>query len=84
VQASPNLDVYAGEQLAGTLARSQLEEEAYLFGYVDGCRDEDAVSLTMPVVRDQYDSMNGLLPGSATPRQGRRLSPFRNGVFRSF
>jgi serine/threonine-protein kinase HipA len=48
--------------LGGTLARSQIEEDAYLFGYASDCRDEDAVSLTMPVVRDQYDSMNGLLP----------------------
>jgi serine/threonine-protein kinase HipA len=48
--------------LAGTLARSQIEEDAYLFDYAPDCPDEDAVSLTMPVVRDQYDSMNGLLP----------------------
>ena len=60
--ASPNLDVFADGHPAGTLARSDLEEEAYLFGYAEGCRKEDAVSLTMPVVRDQYDSMNGLLP----------------------
>jgi serine/threonine-protein kinase HipA len=48
--------------LAGTLARSQIEEDAFLFGYDPDCRDEEAVSLTMPVIRDQYDSMNGLLP----------------------
>jgi serine/threonine-protein kinase HipA len=62
VQTSSKLDVYAGESLAGILARSQIEEDAYLFGYVPDCGDEGAVSLTMPVVRDQYDSMNGLLP----------------------
>jgi serine/threonine-protein kinase HipA len=62
VPSSPKLDAYAGGRLAGGLARSQLEEEAFLFGYAPDCRDEDAVSLTMPVVRDQYDSMNGLLP----------------------
>lgn len=62
MQTSPKLDVYAGENLTGALARSQIEEESYLFGYVDGSGDPDAVSLTMPVVRDQYDSMNGLLP----------------------
>jgi len=62
VPTSPKLDVYAGKRLAGTLARSQIEEEAYLFGYDSDCRDEDAVSLSMPVVRDQYHSMNGLLP----------------------
>ncbi len=62
MQTSLKLDVYAGENLTGTLARSQIEEESYLFGYADGSGDQDAVSLTMPVVRDQYDSMNGLLP----------------------
>jgi serine/threonine-protein kinase HipA len=62
VQASSKLDVYAGKRLAGTLARSQIEEDAFLFGYAPDCRSEDAVSLTMPVVRDQYDSMNGQLP----------------------
>ena len=62
MQTSLKLDVYAGEKLTGTLDRSQIEEESYLFGYADGSGDADAVSLTMPVVRDQYDSMNGLLP----------------------
>jgi serine/threonine-protein kinase HipA len=62
VPISSKLDVYAGDRLAGTLARSQMEEDAYLFGYDSDCRNEDAVSLTMPVVRDQYPSMNGLLP----------------------
>jgi len=62
VPSSPKLDVYAGERLAGTLARSQIQEDAFLFGYAPDCRDQDAVSLTMPVVRDQYDSMTGLLP----------------------
>ena len=62
MQTSSKLDVHAGERLAGTLARSQIEEDAYLFGYAPDCRDEEAVSLTMPVIRDQYDSMNGLLP----------------------
>jgi serine/threonine-protein kinase HipA len=62
VPPSPKLDVYAGERSAGTLARSQLQEDAFLFGYAPDCRDQDAVSLTMPVVRDQYDSTNGLLP----------------------
>ncbi len=62
MQTSLKLDVYAGEKLTGTLARSQIEEESYPFGYADGSGDQDAVSLTMPVVRDQYDSMNGLLP----------------------
>jgi serine/threonine-protein kinase HipA len=62
VPASPELDVYSGERLAGTLARSQVEEDAYLFDYAEDCPVESAVSITMPVVRDQYDSTSGLLP----------------------
>ena len=62
MQTSLKLDVYAGKKLTGILARSQIEEESHLFGYADRSGDQDAVSLTMPVVRDQYDSMNGLLP----------------------
>jgi serine/threonine-protein kinase HipA len=62
VPTSSKLDVYAGARLAGTLARSQIEEDASLFGYAEGCPAEDAVSVTMPVVRDQYDSTSGLLP----------------------
>jgi serine/threonine-protein kinase HipA len=62
VPASPKLDVYSGGRLAGTLARSQIEEDAYLFDYAEDCPVENAVSITMPVVRDQYDSTSGLLP----------------------
>jgi serine/threonine-protein kinase HipA len=34
----------------------------FLFEYLSSCSKQDAVSLTMPVVRDQYDSMNTVPP----------------------
>lgn len=56
------LEVLAGGRRAGTLARSDTEEDSFLFDYVDGCRAEDAISLLMPVARDQLASSGGLLP----------------------
>jgi hypothetical protein len=44
--------VFASQRLAGSLARSDVEEDAFLFGYVESYRAEDAISLTMPVVRE--------------------------------
>jgi serine/threonine-protein kinase HipA len=44
------------------LFRSDLEADTFLFTYADGCSHENAVSLTMPVVRDPYDSMGSLHP----------------------
>jgi serine/threonine-protein kinase HipA len=46
----------------GNLARSDIHEGEFLFGYMAECPPADAVSLTMPVVRDQYDSMNTVHP----------------------
>jgi serine/threonine-protein kinase HipA len=62
VPQSPALDVFCGEQRAGRLARSEVHEGDFLFGYDADCPKENAVSLTMPVVRDQYDSMNTVHP----------------------
>lgn len=56
------LSVFADAVHAGTLSRSDREAETFLFAYDVGCRDEQAVSLTMPVVADQYDSMSFLHP----------------------
>ena len=56
------LDVHCAEQRAGALARSEVHEGDFLFGYVADCPTKNAVSLTMPVVRDQYDSMNTIHP----------------------
>lgn len=56
------LDVFAAGRLSGVLQRSDIEPDAFLFGYAGDCPATAAVSLTMPVVRDQYDSMGRLHP----------------------
>lgn len=56
------LDVFAAGRLSGQLQRSDIELDTFLFGYRDDCPASAAVSLTMPVVRDQYDSMGRLHP----------------------
>lgn len=58
----PPLNVFTGKRAVGALTRSDRESDAFLFGYRDGIPPENAVSLTMPVRADQYDSMAGLLP----------------------
>jgi serine/threonine-protein kinase HipA len=60
--SSRALDVFASGRLAGTLSRSDLEIDTYLFDYRNDTQAEDAVSLTMPVVADQYDSMGAVHP----------------------
>lgn len=56
------LHVFADRVVVGTLTRSDVEPGSFLFGYATGTPPERAVSLTMPVRADQYDSMSGLLP----------------------
>lgn len=56
------LDVFTAGRHVGTLGRSEVEDDTFVFGYSDGCPMEDAVSLTMPIVRDQYDSMGTVHP----------------------
>jgi serine/threonine-protein kinase HipA len=56
------LSVFADGVHAGTLSRSDLADDTFLFAYDVRCQDEHAVSLTMPVVADQYDSMSFLHP----------------------
>lgn len=58
----PPLHVFTGKAPVGTLARSDVEAHTFLFGYRAGTAAADAVSLTMPLRADQYDSMAGLLP----------------------
>jgi serine/threonine-protein kinase HipA len=57
-----SVDVFAGRRLSGLLSRSEIAADTFLFGYAPDCRTEDAVSLTMPVVRDQYDAMGTVHP----------------------
>jgi serine/threonine-protein kinase HipA len=56
------LHVFADLQPAGRLVRSDVQEDTILFGYREGTRAANAVSLTMPIRADYYDSMSGLLP----------------------
>src|ERR1700761_8037891 len=58
----PPVHVFAASVAAGSLTRSDVESDTILFGYREGTKPENAVSLTMPVRADQYDSMAGLLP----------------------
>lgn len=58
----PPLQVFAGRTPVGSIARSDIDPDTSVFGYRADSRAEDAVSLTMPVRVDQYDSMAGLLP----------------------
>ncbi len=60
--AKTALDVFASAARPGVLARSDLEADSFLFTYAANCRPEDAVSLTMPVIRDPYDSMGTVHP----------------------
>ena len=58
----PPLHVFAANIAVGSMTRSDVEPDTILFGYREGAKPETAVSLTMPVRADQYDSMGGLLP----------------------
>lgn len=58
----PPLYVFTGKVPVGALARSDVESDTFLFGYRAATAPADAVSLTMPIRADQYDSMAGLLP----------------------
>jgi serine/threonine-protein kinase HipA len=56
------LHVFASSLLTGSLTHSDREQDTILFSYRQRTRAQDAVSVTMPVRADQYDSMGGLLP----------------------
>ncbi len=58
----PPLHVFTAGRAAGSLVRSDVAADSFLFGYRTETPPENAVSLTMPVRADQYDSMAGLLP----------------------
>jgi serine/threonine-protein kinase HipA len=58
----PPLQVFASSVFTGALTHSDREPDTILFNYRQATRSEDAVSVTMPVRADQYDSMGGLLP----------------------
>lgn len=56
------VSVFVDRVRSGVLSRSDREADTFLFAYASGCQDEHAVSLTMPVISDQYDSMGFLHP----------------------
>jgi serine/threonine-protein kinase HipA len=56
------LSVFASGSHCGVLSRSALEEQTFLFTYDAACADRHAVSLTMPVLPDQYDSVGTIHP----------------------
>jgi serine/threonine-protein kinase HipA len=56
------LEALVADRRVGRLARSDVEEDTFLFTYADRVTAADAVSLTMPVVRDPYDSMSIVHP----------------------
>jgi serine/threonine-protein kinase HipA len=58
----PPLNVFVDRGIVGRLQHSDTDEDATLFGYGESVPASAAVSLTMPVRADQYDSMGGLLP----------------------
>lgn len=58
----PPLHVFTGKAQVGTLVRSDVAADTFLFGYRAGTAAADAVSLTMPRRADQYDSRARLPP----------------------
>ncbi|CAK0779512.1 serine/threonine-protein kinase HipA [Gammaproteobacteria bacterium] len=49
------LKVHAGDTFSGELFRGKaIDRKSYIFGYGETCPPAGAVSLTMPVMRDQY------------------------------
>ena len=57
-----SLDIYAGHEHVGLLGRSQLQARTYLFNYTANAQEQQAISLTMPVLPDQYSFQQGVHP----------------------
>ncbi len=69
------LDLHVGNERAGLLTRSAVREAEFLFTYERGTGGYAAVSLTMPVVPDQYDALNTVLDAvEQTRRELRRFA----------
>ena len=56
------VSVYVSGKFSGAITRSDVEDDTFLFTYEQACPPDLAVSLTMPVVADQYDSMGTIHP----------------------
>ncbi|UJS24972.1 HipA N-terminal domain-containing protein [Thiothrix winogradskyi] len=59
---SGSLDIYVQNQCSGTLGRSALRALTYVFAYLPDTPPTKAVSLTMPVMPDQYGYQQGVHP----------------------
>ncbi|OQX07774.1 MAG: phosphatidylinositol kinase [Thiothrix lacustris] len=60
--AQGSLDIYVQNQCSGTLGRSALRALHYVFAYAPNTAPSQAVSLTMPVMPDQYGYQQGVHP----------------------
>jgi serine/threonine-protein kinase HipA len=56
------LEIHVGNQLAGRLFKSATQRNQFIFGYQQPCPAHAAVSLTMPVVHEQYGADYHLHP----------------------
>lgn len=56
------LSVFVSGAPCGLLSRSAIEDQTFLFTYGAACAGHHAVSLTMPVLPDQYDSVGTIHP----------------------
>jgi serine/threonine-protein kinase HipA len=57
-----SLDIFVQNQHSGTLGRSAIRAHTYVFGYLPEASPQQAVSLTMPVMPDQYGYQQGVHP----------------------
>lgn len=62
MEEQQRLDIFSGPLRAGVLGRSALQARTYLFAYATEARDAQAVSLTMPIMPDQYVFQQGVHP----------------------
>jgi serine/threonine-protein kinase HipA len=56
------VNVFAGGNLAGVIERSSSGDDMFSYSYAENAAPDCAVSLTMDVGPDRFDSMSGLLP----------------------
>lgn len=56
------LEVFVATKPAGSLYRSDVDPDEFLFEYFGQTTPEDVVSLTMPITRAPYDSMSSVHP----------------------
>lgn len=57
-----NLAIFVHGQATGVLGRSALRSRTYVFSYHSNATPQQAVSLTMPVIPDQYGYQHGIHP----------------------